>query len=98
MKPKFTHDWQRQFFSLIITGTLVAVAFPDTIAAPGAEPSLKKDYAKAVSTRKVLAWQISGRVTSPSGDALPGVTVLLKGTTTGATTNPNGEYSLNVPE
>lgn len=41
---------------------------------------------------------VSGRVTDQkSSDGLPGVTVLLKGTTTGVSTNSNGEYSLAVP-
>ncbi|AKD01874.1 TonB-dependent receptor [Pontibacter korlensis] len=40
---------------------------------------------------------VSGRVTAASdGSALPGVTVLEKGTTNGVTTGGNGEYSLNV--
>ncbi|WBA40232.1 SusC/RagA family TonB-linked outer membrane protein [Hymenobacter canadensis] len=41
---------------------------------------------------------ISGRVTdSATGQGLPGVTVLVKGTTVGASTNADGSYSLNVP-
>ncbi|MFD2514876.1 SusC/RagA family TonB-linked outer membrane protein [Pontibacter locisalis] len=40
---------------------------------------------------------VSGRVTAASdGTALPGVTVLEKGTTNGITTGANGEYRLNV--
>ena len=42
---------------------------------------------------------VSGRVTDQkSGDGLPGVTVLLKGTTNGVSTDSNGAYSLSVPE
>ncbi|MBN1144204.1 MAG: SusC/RagA family TonB-linked outer membrane protein, partial [Bacteroidales bacterium] len=41
---------------------------------------------------------VSGRVTDSSGTALPGVTVVLKGTTSGTITDVNGDYSLsNVP-
>jgi len=41
---------------------------------------------------------ISGRVTdSATGQGLPGVTVLVKGTTVGASTNADGSYSLSVP-
>ncbi len=41
---------------------------------------------------------ISGRVTdSASGQGLPGVTVLAKGTTIGASTNADGSYVLSVP-
>lgn len=42
---------------------------------------------------------VAGRVIDQtSGEGLPGVTVLLKGTTTGISTNADGRYSLNVPE
>ncbi|MFP4089806.1 MAG: carboxypeptidase-like regulatory domain-containing protein, partial [Cyclobacteriaceae bacterium] len=41
---------------------------------------------------------ISGKVVSvENGDPLPGVNVILKGTTTGTVTNIEGEYRLNVP-
>lgn len=36
-------------------------------------------------------------VDNEKGEPLPGVSVLLKGTQRGATTNPNGEFSLSVP-
>lgn len=41
---------------------------------------------------------VSGTITDDKGESLPGVTVIVKGTTAGATTNANGEYSLSVPE
>ncbi|MFD2247042.1 SusC/RagA family TonB-linked outer membrane protein [Pontibacter ruber] len=42
--------------------------------------------------------QVSGRVTSATDNsALPGVTVLEKGTTNGTTSGSNGEFSLTVP-
>ena len=42
---------------------------------------------------------VSGRVTDQkTGDGLPGVTVLVKGTTTGVSTNADGSFSLSVPE
>jgi len=42
---------------------------------------------------------ISGRVTSDEdGSGLPGVNVILKGTTTGTTTDIDGNYKLSVPQ
>jgi TonB-linked SusC/RagA family outer membrane protein len=42
---------------------------------------------------------ISGTVTDESGEPLPGVTVLVKGTTQGTVTNADGDYALtNIPE
>ena len=40
---------------------------------------------------------ISGAVTEASGEPLPGVNILVKGTTTGAISNQNGTYSIAVP-
>lgn len=42
---------------------------------------------------------VTGKVTSSEdGGTLPGVNVILKGTTTGTTTSADGTYRLNVPE
>lgn len=41
--------------------------------------------------------QISGTVRSDDGAVLPGVSVLLKGTTNGTSTNADGQYTLNAP-
>lgn len=41
---------------------------------------------------------INGKVSTPTGETLPGVTVSVKGTTTGSVTNLDGNYTLKVPE
>ncbi|SMB97897.1 TonB-dependent receptor plug [Hymenobacter roseosalivarius DSM 11622] len=41
---------------------------------------------------------VSGRVTQPNGEGLPGVTVIVKGTTTGTSTALDGSFSLVAPE
>jgi TonB-dependent SusC/RagA subfamily outer membrane receptor len=41
---------------------------------------------------------VTGRVTGPDGEGLPGVTVVERGTTNGMSTGLNGAYSLVVPE
>ncbi|MDB5262979.1 MAG: TonB-dependent receptor, partial [Adhaeribacter sp.] len=41
--------------------------------------------------------QITGKVTSAGNEALPGVTVLVKGTSNGTTTDVNGTYTLSAP-
>ncbi len=43
--------------------------------------------------------KVTGKVTDTSGASLPGVAVVVKGTTTGVVTDNNGTYSLtNIPE
>ncbi len=41
---------------------------------------------------------VTGHVTQANGTALPGVTVVVKGTTVGISTDANGNFSLEVPE
>jgi len=48
--------------------------------------------AGAVAQRQV----ITGKITDPSGQAMPGVNVLLKGTSTGTTTDVEGAYSIEA--
>ncbi|TKG95872.1 SusC/RagA family TonB-linked outer membrane protein [Puteibacter caeruleilacunae] len=42
--------------------------------------------------------KITGTVTDANGEPLPGVSVVVKGTTVGITTNIDGNYSLDLPE
>ena len=41
---------------------------------------------------------ISGKVVDNLGEAIPGVSIIVKGTTTGTISRPDGTYNLNVPE
>ncbi len=41
---------------------------------------------------------VSGKVTDESGEGLPGVNVVIKGTTTGVTTDLDGNYQISVPD
>ena len=53
---------------------------------------------KKVTTENQQQKSITGTVTNESGQPLPGVTIVVKGTTKGAVTNADGNYSLgNVP-
>lgn len=58
--------------------------------------SMKDD--KIPYTVAQLPTQVTGKVTDTKGQALPGVTVLIKGTAKGTITDLDGNYSLTVPE
>jgi len=47
-----------------------------------------------MNTVSSLQPQVTGKVTDEYGEPLPGVTVLIKGTTTGTVTNLDGEYTV----
>ncbi|HEY3390047.1 MAG TPA: SusC/RagA family TonB-linked outer membrane protein, partial [Prolixibacteraceae bacterium] len=42
--------------------------------------------------------KVTGKVTDKTGVSLPGVSVVVKGTTTGMVTDGNGKFSLTIPE
>lgn len=42
--------------------------------------------------------ELRGKVTEANGDGLPGVTVLIKGTTSGTSTEPDGTYKLKLSQ
>ncbi|WP_299707836.1 TonB-dependent receptor [uncultured Pontibacter sp.] len=70
------------------------------IISRAAQPAPTAPAATVVAkpTTKVRQDQtVSGRVTDETGSALPGVTVVLKGTTRGTATNANGEFTLPTP-
>jgi TonB-linked SusC/RagA family outer membrane protein len=73
------------------TAILLACGLP--VAAGAATPHL------ATSALHVLAdVPVTGRVVGPDGKPLPGVTVLVRGTTVGGTTDADGRFSLRAPE
>ncbi len=56
-------------------------------------------FISMITTSSIYAQKtIHGKVTSQSGQDLPGITVVVKGTTVATITDLNGKYSLNVPE
>ena len=52
----------------------------------------------SVLVRSAAEVPVSGRVTGPDGAGLPGVTVLVKGTSVGTSTNSDGSFSFSAPE
>ena len=54
----------------------------------------EKSYLKDRTAKNIV---LKGTIKDKTGIPLPGVTVLLKGTTTGCTSDMDGNYSINVP-
>ncbi|WP_087941253.1 SusC/RagA family TonB-linked outer membrane protein [Algoriphagus faecimaris] len=53
---------------------------------------------KGISIQDVSFIEIKGRVTDASGLALPGVTVMIEGTSTGTVTDVDGNYTISASE
>ncbi len=81
---------------------LIALARPTlallTCGLPGLAGAAPGALDVTLSTRLVVDVPVSGRVVGSDGAGLPGVTVLVRGTSNGTSTNADGTYSLNVPE
>nr|WP_026261873.1 TonB-dependent receptor [Spirosoma panaciterrae] len=54
-------------------------------------------FCMLLSTAAFAQTRVSGKVTDAQGLALPGVSIVVKGTTTGTVSAADGAYSLNVP-
>lgn len=68
---------------VLLLGAVGALSVPNVFAKP--------------SAGKILEQKVSGKVTdAEKGEALPGVSILIKGTQKGTTTDANGDYTLTV--
>ncbi|TPG65447.1 SusC/RagA family TonB-linked outer membrane protein [Hymenobacter nivis] len=78
----------------VISGPKLPGPQSQTIATGGG-PSAPTEDAAAASPAAV---PVTGRVTQANGEGLPGVTVLVKGTTNGVSTDVNGNFTLSLPD
>ena len=72
------------FFAILVASQKSAFA---------THPESGMTYAKNPADQK----SVQGKVSDSNGQPLPGVTVLVKGTTQGTVTNSDGEFTLSVP-
>lgn len=81
-------------FSLENSGSIAlttSAASPLKLDPPGRPGTLMVTTADAAVT-------VTGRVTDENGQGFPGVNIIVKGTTTGTTTDANGRYALEVQD
>ncbi|CAA9223370.1 MAG: Outer membrane TonB-dependent transporter, utilization system for glycans and polysaccharides (PUL), SusC family [uncultured Cytophagales bacterium] len=83
----------RRVYWMAFFGLAAPVVQP-LAAVPAGTPG--RGYAHARLTPAAVT--VTGRVTGDNGETLPGVNVLVKGTTNGTTTGSDGSYSLSVPD
>lgn len=63
----------------------------------GRQVALYNDDSRAEAMNMMQAKSVKGKVVGAEGESLPGVTVLVKGTTVGTVTDVDGAFSINVP-
>ncbi len=84
----------KNILASVFTGLIMSsVAYANY---PG-ETSTFHRYA-GIRTVAAVDKTIKGKVTDDAGEKLPGVSVVLKGTTTGTVTDVDGGYTLNTPD
>jgi TonB-linked SusC/RagA family outer membrane protein len=85
MKKSF-NKWQRKSCLALLLLAMGTSGFASPVARP------------ASTLVQPVAWTITGKVVTAQGESLPGVTVVVKGTSNGTATDADGAFSLNVPE
>ena len=90
---RFTDEDLRVVLEKCLAGTGLTYQIADnTIVLKG------KDADASPALPQVQEHKVSGKVTDESGAPLPGVTVVIEGTTVGVTTDADGNYALSCPE
>ena len=69
--------------------TLTCILFLFMVAPVNSFAAVNEVYQQSIT--------VKGKVTDNTGEPLPGVSIILKGTTTGVMTDIDGNYSINVP-
>ncbi|WP_460501987.1 SusC/RagA family TonB-linked outer membrane protein [Hymenobacter agri] len=79
--------------SILLCGALLPLAVAAPVAA-SAHPAAKPTAVRRPAASK----PVSGTVLDEKGAGMPGVTIILKGTTIGTTTDMDGRFSLTIPD
>ena len=74
---------------------MIAVSHPINTKTP---PSVSNPISTILETKEAVLPPVSGKITDEKGEALVGVSVVIKGTTKGAVTDINGAFQLDAKE
>jgi TonB-linked SusC/RagA family outer membrane protein len=97
---------RKKYLLIGVCSLIFYQAFPkngEAYASPSIESSANVIMATPVSLsestlNEAVEITVTGKVTDENGASFPGVNVLVKGTTTGTSTDSEGKYSLSVPD
>lgn len=84
---------QKIKLTILISFIFITGAWANLNPTNSKDPSAQFESNSVQQQRK----QVSGTVVDSDGNAIPGVSVFVKGTTTGITTGVNGEFQLEIP-
>ncbi|QDA61572.1 SusC/RagA family TonB-linked outer membrane protein [Hymenobacter jejuensis] len=83
---------------LLRSAVLLAAGSTPTFVQSAAATPLPNAPSREVGPFQTANVPVSGRVTQSNGEGLPGVTVVVKGSSQGTSTDASGNFSLEVPE
>jgi TonB-linked SusC/RagA family outer membrane protein len=84
--------------SVFIKQTALLLVIGAVVFSPGLSAKTLAEQNNPGNPAVAAAVKITGKVTEANGGALPGVTVVVKGTSTGTVTDQDGKFSLDVPD
>jgi TonB-linked SusC/RagA family outer membrane protein len=96
MKKNFIKPFTRTAVKLSVISTLIIAMTAEVQASPVC--NVESDSHHVGFANKYKAIPISGTVRDAKGQAIPGASVVIKGTTTGVSTDVNGYYKISVPD
>ncbi len=101
MKISMSTTGKKTLFLLCVWLSWAGSAYPSYGSTPGNAPDMNStarvgSKEKTSAARPVADRTVTGKVSASDGTALPGVNILLKGTTTGTTTDVGGNYSIRI--
>lgn len=87
----------KKLFALLLATACLAQA-PVQARAEASENTSVAEATALISTNDILQTsEVRGKILDESGTGMPGVTVMVKGTSTGTATDVSGNYTINVP-
>jgi TonB-linked SusC/RagA family outer membrane protein len=95
--PKLWKSNYMLFRKMKIVVIISLIAISGALANSNQPVSGEKSNENGVMSAQQQRKQISGVVVDSKGTPIPGVSVVLQGTTTGVTTNMDGEFKLEIP-
>ena len=97
MKKKLRMPLKAVLISSCFLASLMLVHSPVSGHSLNSPPVLNASN-EVATTSKAVEVTVSGKITDDANQPVPGVNILLKGTTTGTTSDANGAYTLTVPD
>lgn len=85
---------RRIYYKVILNNTIILTRAPDEQTAPTSPNRVEEALNLPVAVDKT----VTGAVTDEAGQGLPGVSVVVKGTTRGTATDADGKYQLSLPD